>query len=167
MPIYEFYCPDCHTVFSFLATRVDTQKQPDCPRCSRRELERRASRFALGRTRKDGADDSPDPQNMPSEASLERIMHLLEREGAAIDESNPDPRQAGRLMRKLYETAGLDLPPGMHEALRRLEAGEDPEAVEAELGDSIDAEAMFDAAMLAKPSKTRREPARDETLYDL
>ena len=28
MPVYEFYCADCHTVFNFLARRVDTTASP-------------------------------------------------------------------------------------------------------------------------------------------
>ena len=57
MPIYEFYCPDCHTVFSFFSSAVDTAASPACPRCSRPGLGRRPSRL-------DGAQlryNQPDP----------------------------------------------------------------------------------------------------------
>ena len=65
-------------------------------------------------------------------------------------------------------TSGLNLPPGMREALRRLEAGEDPEAIEAEFGDAIDGETLLDASALVKSKRPRTAaPARDETLYDL
>ena len=46
MPIYEFYCPDCHTIFNFFSARIETEKRPDCPRCGRSKLERRMSVFS-------------------------------------------------------------------------------------------------------------------------
>lgn len=170
MPIYEFYCSKCHTIYNFFSTRVDTETRPGCPGCAQPALERCTSRFAVGKARKDGdagaADGDPGLDQL-SGAQLERVKGLLQREAAALEE-NYDPRQAGRLMRQLYETAGLDVPPGMSEAMRRLETGEDPEAIEAEFGAAIDAETMFDASALAKSGKARRsQPARDETLYDL
>jgi len=33
MPIYEFYCEDCNTLFNFFSRTVNTDKQPPCPRC--------------------------------------------------------------------------------------------------------------------------------------
>lgn len=171
MPIYEYYCPTCEVIFSFFSLRVDTDAQPSCPRCGRPGLERCASRFAVGKAGKGEADEDfggMEGLEGLEGGKLERVMDLLQREAGALDESDPDPRQAGRLMRQLYETAGLDAPPGMREALRRLEAGEDPEAVEAELGDAIDAETLTDAVALAKGGRPRRkQPERDETLYDL
>ena len=40
MPIYEFYCPDCNTLFNFFSSRINTEKKPDCPKCGRKELDR-------------------------------------------------------------------------------------------------------------------------------
>ena len=48
MPIYEFYCADCHTIFNFLA-RKTSSVVPGCPRCDRRRLERRVSAFAISK----------------------------------------------------------------------------------------------------------------------
>jgi hypothetical protein len=64
---------------------------------------------------------------------------------------------------------GLKLGDGMDEALRRMEKGEDPEQVEAELGDILEEEDPFSLqTKTAKSIKIRRkEPLRDETLYDL
>ena len=31
MPVYEFYCPDCHMIFNFLSRRIDTRKRPPPP----------------------------------------------------------------------------------------------------------------------------------------
>jgi hypothetical protein len=51
----------------------------------------------------------------------------------SIDEN--DPRQGARLMRKLFSATGMPVGGGMEEALRRMEAGEDPEKIEEEMGD--------------------------------
>ncbi len=49
MPVYEFYCADCHTVYNFFSQSVNTAKRPTCPKCGRPELERRASLFAISK----------------------------------------------------------------------------------------------------------------------
>jgi hypothetical protein len=48
-----------------------------------------------------------------------------------------------RMMRKLFDTTGLPLGPNMEEAIRRMEAGEDPDKIEEELGDLLDQEDPF------------------------
>ena len=47
MPIYEFYCRDCHTIFNFFARRVDTETVPKCPKHGKHKLQRQMSRFAI------------------------------------------------------------------------------------------------------------------------
>ena len=96
---------------------------------------------------------------------METAMNLLAKEAEHIDED--DPRQAADLMRKLTDMTGLNLGPGMEEALTRMEAGEDPEKIEAEMGDIIEEEDPF--ALKEKSSRaTRKHPPRvDEKLYDL
>ncbi len=166
MPIYEFYCVDCHTVFSFLSTRVDTQTRPACPRCQRPGLERQASRFAISRNR---PESEADADGLPDfdESRMEGLMRSLEREvGDNFDEN--DPRQAARLMRRLYDAAGMELTGPMAEAMSRMEAGEDPEAIEAELGDALETvDPLAAVAGKTRPRLRFRPPARDETLYDL
>ena len=57
----------------------------------------------------------------------------------------------------------------MDEALRRMEKGDDPEQVEAEMSDLLEGEEPFSLPeKKAKSTKIKRkEPLRDETLYDL
>lgn len=139
MPIYEFYCADCHTVFSFLSRSVNTDKRPDCPRCGKARLERRPSRFAVSR----GLEENPvgELPDGVDDAKLEQAMASLAGELDSVDEN--DPRGAARLMRRLYETAGLPVGGVLAEALKRMEAGEDPDAIDAEFGDALDAEDPF------------------------
>lgn len=162
MPIYEFYCSDCHRIFNFLSTRINTEKRPDCPRCGRTGLDRKVSMFAAPRgTRGDVGDGMPDID----ESKLERAMASLASEAERIDEN--DPRQAVNLMRKLTDMTGISLGPGMEEALRRMEAGEDPEAIEAELGGLIDGEEPAIGMKTGPKSLSARPPARDDELYYL
>jgi putative FmdB family regulatory protein len=135
MPIYEFYCRHCHRVFSFLSRFVDTGKTPACPRCERDDLARRASAFAISRGRKEEPKpDAPEPDI--DEARLERAMQALAGEMDSLDEN--DPRQGAHLMRKLFDATGMPIAGGMEEALRRMEAGEDPEKIEEEMGDVLE-----------------------------
>jgi putative FmdB family regulatory protein len=177
MPIYEFYCPDCHRVFSFLSRAVDTRRQPACPKCARPELARRPSSFAISKGRPEPAPageaegaEGPDPFAGVDEARLERAMEQLASEADGMSED--DPRAQARLMRRLFDAAGLPVQGGMQEALRRLEAGEDPEAVEAELGDALEG-AGAEPFVGASPRRTlsrlrlRLPPSVDPTLYEL
>lgn len=168
MPIYEFYCVDCHTVFNFFSRRINTEKKPNCPKCGRPELERRMSLFAISKGRKE---DDQGPLGDIDEQKLERVMASMASEIEGADED--DPKQAARLMRRLFDAAGLPVGPHMEEAMHRMEAGEDPDKIEEELGDVLQQEDPFTAG--GKRTTTnlkalRREllpPRQDDTLYDL
>ena len=145
MPIYEFYCSDCHTLFSFLARTPDTTKRPPCPRCDRPRLERRASAFAIASASVEPGDDASMPEG-PDPDRLERTMAELARDAEGLDDDNP--RQMARMMRKLFDRTGMQFGPGMEEAMRRLETGEDPDKIEEEMGDALEGEeeALFGVA---------------------
>jgi hypothetical protein len=174
MPIYEFYSPDTHKIYSFFARSIaDRNRTPRCPDNPKARMERLVSQFAVtGRAReKTGAEDggeNPDPR-------MERVMAEMEREMAGIDENNPDPRMLGRLMRKMTEATGRKVPDEMEQMLRRLESGEDPEQLEEEFGDALDEvgegafggddEEFASAKSLLKARKGR--PRRDPALYEM
>ncbi|NMC18964.1 MAG: zinc ribbon domain-containing protein [Thermogutta sp.] len=174
MPIYEFYCADCHTVYSFFSRRIDTTKQPDCPKCGRPKLERRVSRFAVGRAGKSASDQGPgedDDDLLPpglDEDKFEQALMELAGEAENLDEE--DPRQMARLMRKLSQSTGMEFGGAMEEAIRRMEAGEDPEAIEEELGDQLDQEEPLfrqSGGSLKEVVRHIRPPRVDEKIYDL
>jgi hypothetical protein len=83
--------------------------------------------------------------------------------------SEEDPRQAANLMRKFSSMTGMELGPGMQEALNRLEAGESPDAIEAELGDRLEKEDPFLIPDKKDRARTQARPApkRDTTLYEM
>lgn len=162
MPVYEFYCSDCHMIFNFLSRRVNTDRQPDCPKCGRPALERQVSRFAVSKNRPENTGDG-----MPDidEAQMEKAMQAMAGEMEGMDEN--DPRQMARLMRKLSEATGLNLGDGMEEAIRRLEKGEDPEKIEAEMGDLFDEENPFGTGGIKGVRRKYIPPVHDDTLYTL
>jgi putative FmdB family regulatory protein len=165
MPVYEFYCSDCHTIFSFFARRVDTTTRPACPRCGRPKLQRKVSRFAtLGKAATESGEG-----DLPSgidERKMESLMESMAHEADGIDEDNP--RQLAQVMRKFHEAAGLPLDQRAAEAIRRMEAGESPEKIEEEMGDVFaDAGPELDMTANRPPRRSKRAPAIDTTLYDL
>lgn len=179
MPIYEFYCADCHTVYSFFSRRINTEKRPDCPKCGRPRLERRVSRFAISRGGQssgekkgegEGGGEEGDDFLPPGfdEEKFERAMMELADEAENMDEE--DPRQMARLMRRLSQTTGLQFGGAMEEAIRRLEAGEDPESIEEDLGDVLEQEEpIFEQSggSLKRVVQHLLPPRVEETLYDL
>lgn len=165
MPIYEFYCSDCNTIFTFLSKKVNTTKLPHCPKCSRKKLSRQVSLFAAtGSAKEPGSDD-----DLPiDESKMERAMGMLANEAENINEE--DPRQAAQLMRKFSDATGIQFGKNMQEALGRLESGEDPDQIEQEMGDLLES----DEEPFVLPGQTsgsgaapRAAPSRDEALYEL
>ena len=78
-------------------------------------------------------------------------------EAESIDEN--DPRQLGRLMRRMGEITGESFDEPMEEAIRRLEAGEDPEKIEDDMGDLLGDEGGEGGGFGG--------PSYDDGLYDL
>ena len=114
------------------------------------------------------AKEDSDLDDLPiDESKMEKAMEALAGEADKINED--DPRQAADLMRKLSDMTGLKLGPGMQEALTRMESGEDPEKIEAEMGDLLEGEDPFELPeKKGGVAKARRAaPRRDKTLYDL
>lgn len=163
MPIYEFFCEDCNTIFNYFSKTINTAKIPDCPKCKVCSLSRQMSSFAFtGKAKEDGAmDDLPF-----DESKMEKAMQMLAGEAEKINDD--DPRQAAALMRKLTDMTGMELGPGMQEALRRMENGEDPEQIESEMGGLLEEDPFIPPEKRGRGSLgNKKTPFRDDTLYDL
>lgn len=146
MPIYEFYCPDCHTVFSFFSSRIDTAVRPACPQCGKLELVRKPSRFAALSAAKSGGagaqgsdteGDEDDPLAGLDEERMAGVMESLAGEMEGMDESaQQDPQQLARFLARFQEATGLEAGPKMEEMLARLKEGADMDELEAQMGDA-------------------------------
>ena len=163
MPIYEFFCPDCNTVFKFFSRSVNTDKKPSCPKCQKDILEKQVSLFAAP----GGAKESDDPMdNLPiDETKMASAMEKLVGEAENINEE--DPRQAARLMQKFSSITGLKYNDSIQEALSRMEAGEDMENIESQIGDALDGEEPFVVPEKKGGSAARIKPLYDDTLYEM
>jgi len=165
MPIYEFFCDTCNTVFNFFSSRPNSDKRPACPLCGKTEMQKMMSAFATIGKAKDR--DSDDPLAGLDETKMEQALAGLMREAEHVNED--DPRQMANLMRKFADTTGLNLGASMEEAIARMEAGEDPEQIEQEMGDLMDGEEPFSLEAMKKKVQagTRRPPRHDDRLYEL
>ena len=141
MPIYEFACPKCRVIFSFLSKRLNPDRLPVCPRCGNKRMSKQLSRFAAPRGAQEPAaalgeagGEGPAPDF--DEARVEHAMGELERDMEHLDENNP--KHMAHVMRKMKDLlpAGT-MPKEMDIAIKRLEAGEDPEKIEADMGDVL------------------------------
>ncbi len=140
MPIYEYYSPDTHKIYSFFAkTLAQGKLTPRCPDNPKARMVKLVSSFAVGGTRKEeppGTGAAPGASDNPAEdARMEAAMSAMEREFSSVDEN--DPRAMARMMRRMAELSGEKLDEPMEEAVRKLEEGADPDSLEAEMGDAF------------------------------
>ena len=164
MPIYEFACPQCRRIYNFLARRVNPDHLPVCPKCGSKKMTKQVSRFALSRklaepTAKTDSESGEPPMPDLNDPRVERAMMELERDMEHLDENNP--RHMAQLMKKMKDL----MPPGsvpkeLDVAIKRLEAGEDPEQIEADLGD------VLGDFMGGETGGSSGGYARDSGLYD-
>lgn len=118
MPIYEYICHNCQRRVSLLwRSFADAEeREAACPRCDGTNLTRLISRVAVLRSEDSRLDDLADPTSLGN-----------------LDEN--DPKSLARFMRKMAGETGEDLGPEFEEVVGRLEAGEDPEAIEKSMPD--------------------------------
>jgi hypothetical protein len=121
---------------------VNPARPPVCPKCGNKKMSKQVSRFATSKGLKEASaptgSDSPDGPPMPDldDPRVERAMMEMERDMEHLDENNP--RHMAQMMKKMKAL----MPPGsmpkeLDTAIKRLEAGEDPEKIEADMGDLL------------------------------
>ena len=136
MPIYEYYCPNNHTIYQFYAkTLAQGQRVPACPDNPQFKLRKLVSAFAVT---KGGKSDEPAPTpgaaagDSADDARMEAAMGAMEKEFSGVDEN--DPKAMARMMRKMSEMTGEKIDGEMEEVVRKLEEGADPDSLEEQLG---------------------------------
>lgn len=131
MPIYEYLCHDCKRRVSLLwRSMADAESRTAvCPRCGGTHLTRLISRVAVVRSEESRLDDLADPSALGD-----------------VDES--DPKSLARFMRKMASETGEDLGAEFEEVIGRLEAGEDPEAIEESMPDLAGSEGGDDFGVM-------------------
>ena len=137
MPIYEYYCPDNHTIYQFYAkTLAQGQATPRCPDNAKFKLRKLVSAFAVtkGGKQDETAETKPaaDAGDPAEDARMEAAMGAMEKEFSSVDEN--DPRAMARMMRRMGEFTGEKFDEPMEEAVRKLEEGADPDSLDEQLG---------------------------------
>jgi hypothetical protein len=135
MPIYEYYCPDNHTVYQFYAkTLAQGQTIPKCPQNPDFRMQKMVSAFAVT---SGGKSDAPPPadtagvDHAADDARMEAAMGQMEREFSNVDEN--DPRAMARMMRRMSDLTGEKIDGEMEEVVRKLEEGTDPQELEEQM----------------------------------
>ena len=171
MPILEFYCPQNHRIYQFLArTQAQAQLTPLCPDNPAYQLQRRPSAFAIvGKAKESEEQDGRDPFAHLDEWALDSLMQDMESQFGDEDQADPDPRQLGHFMGRLTSMMGDKAPPHLREIVRRLQAGEDPEKIEEQFGgpDAGDESVNELFSEVKTLLRAHRAPQRDPKLYDL
>jgi len=141
MPIYEYFCVPCNTIFSFYAKTFSVDKEPACPRCTGK-LQKYVSLFSLGHKLKG-------PEDLPmSSQRLEEGMKRLE------TFSEKDSKEAARLRKKFGEITGVSFDENKKKALAQKQDAEKPGQI-----DGSSQERFL--------GEQEAPPERDDNLYEL
>jgi putative FmdB family regulatory protein len=117
MPNYDYRCKKCRKRVSVFQSYEDYGVKPvQCPHCGSDELERMINRVRFARSEESRLESLSDPSDW-----------------ADFDEN--DPRSMARMMRKMGEELGEEMPGEFDEVVDRLEAGESPEEIERSMPD--------------------------------
>ena len=111
MPIYEYRCLDCGQVSSFFLRSINATLDPSCAHCEGRDLQRRMSSFAMGKTEQGVHENSP-------------------RSGVSTREYYSDPRNIGRNVEDTFRRHGMDMPSSVRESIDAARKGKLPPGVD-------------------------------------
>ena len=119
MPTYEYICLDCKKRFDLFMSYSEYGTVPaTCYHCGSANTQRRVGRVRVVKSmesRLDNLADFDDP--------------------SALEGLEDDPKALGRMMRKMGNEMGEEMPPEFDEVVGRLESGQSPEEIESALPD--------------------------------
>jgi putative FmdB family regulatory protein len=119
MPTYEYICLDCKKRFDLFMSYSEYGTVPaTCSHCGSANTQRRVGRVRVVKSmesRLDNLADFDDP--------------------SALEGLEDDPKALGRMMRKMGNEMGEEMPPEFDEVVGRLESGQSPEEIESALPD--------------------------------
>lgn len=119
MPTYDYFCLNCHKRFEIFLTYNEYGTRPvTCSHCGSGDVRRRLTRVRIAKS---------------EESRLESLDDLAD--PSALEGLEDNPRELGRMMRKMGRELGEDLPPEFDEVVDRLEKGQSPEEIESALPD--------------------------------
>ena len=119
MPTYDFICLDCKKRFDLFMTYSEYGTRiAACSHCGSQNTRRRMTRVRIAKSEENRLESLSDFSDPSALAGLE-----------------DDPKELGRMMRKMGTEMGEELPPEFDEVVDRLEKGQSPEEIESALPD--------------------------------
>ena len=137
MPMYEYYCKPCHTIFSFLARTANVTGRPACPRCGG-DIQKQVSSFAFSQKMK-GTEKLPF-STQQAEEGVKKLKNEIDRL-----KSEETPQRAEQFKKNFERWSGVKLDHAVS-TLRGVDLA--PEKGEA-------------------PEEEGLPPERDPAIYDL
>ncbi len=120
MPLYDYTCLDCTKRFDVFLTYAEYGSRPvACPHCGSRRVRRRIPRVRVAKSEDSRIESLAGDFSDPS----------------ALEGLENDPQAMGRMMRKMGNELGEEMPPEFGEVVDRLEKGQSPEEIEKDLPD--------------------------------
>ena len=116
MPNYEYQCLDCKRTFELFFTFTEYgNKAAECTHCGSSNVRRKIGRIRVARSDESHMESLADPGN--------------------LDKIDEDPRALGQMMRQMSSQLGEDMGSEFNEVVNRLESGQSPESIEADMPD--------------------------------
>jgi putative FmdB family regulatory protein len=111
MPIYEYLCKNCNKRVSVFQRKFDAAVGPACPLCSRPELVRVLSSFAVHKSTATVHEESgePGPRQSP--------------------DYYKDPRNIGRHLEKKFADMNIEMPSEIQNSIKAAREGALPESL--------------------------------------
>jgi putative FmdB family regulatory protein len=120
MPLYDYHCLECQNRFEVFMTYAEYGKKPvQCPHCGGKKTRRRLPRVRFAKSEESRLDSLASDFSDPS----------------ALAGLEDNPRELGRMMRKMGSEVGEEMPPEFDDVVARLEKGQSPEEIEKEMPD--------------------------------
>ena len=112
MPIYEYRCQACAKVSSFFLKSINSARVPVCCRCHSKDMQRRMSSFAMGKT----------------------VTSVHESFGPGSERRSPDyysdPRNIGRGVEAAFSKYGMEMPRSVRDNIDAARSGETPKGLD-------------------------------------
>ncbi len=112
MPIYEYRCNSCQGVSSFFTRSINSDLAPVCGHCQSRDMVRRMSTFAMGKTAQSGHENYPAGQAPPTLGYYS------------------DSRNIGRNVEESFARHGVDMPQSVRDSIDAARQGEAPKGLD-------------------------------------
>ena len=112
MPIYEYRCQSCDGISSFFVRSIGIDLEPECQQCQSKQMRRRMSSFAMGKT----------------------VASVHESFAPGSEHRSPDyysdPRNIGRNVESAFTKYGMEMPQSVRDNIDAARSGETPKGLD-------------------------------------